>query len=132
MTRIETIRKRTGLNRTKFAERYGIPLRTMEEWEAGRRIPPAYVDVLLDRAVREDFGLPHTYRVTEIGDHDEWVDLKTDNLFEALKRLEDERYINERDKNKTRVEVRRYTHDIDDEECECFDYDIIETWLDIF
>lgn len=130
MTRIETIRKMTGLNRTKFAERYGIPLRTVEEWEAERRIPPAYVEMLLSRAVREDYGLPATYRVTAIGENDEWELLKTNNFFEAAKVLADEQYVMERDKSKNRVEIRRYAHDIDDEECTDFDYDVVTNWID--
>lgn len=32
-----------GLNRTEFSQYIGIPLRTLEEWEAGRRQMPEYV-----------------------------------------------------------------------------------------
>ena len=44
---IQEIRKSTGLSRTEFSRRYGIPLRTMEEWEAGRRVPPEYIPEML-------------------------------------------------------------------------------------
>ena len=41
------LRERTGLNRTQFAKHLGIPLRTIEDWEAGRRTPPDYIPRLI-------------------------------------------------------------------------------------
>ena len=40
---IRYIRESTGLSRIDFCKKYGIPLRTMEEWESGRRTPPEYI-----------------------------------------------------------------------------------------
>lgn len=40
---LKKVRKDTGLNRREFSEYMGIPLRTVEEWEAGRRKMPDYV-----------------------------------------------------------------------------------------
>ena len=54
---IREIRKATGLNRTAFGRKYGIPMRTVENWERGTREPPDYVLRLLERAVREDFKI---------------------------------------------------------------------------
>lgn len=51
---IKEIRQLTGLSQTKFAEKYQIPLRTLQDWEAGRREPAEYLVALLDRAVRAD------------------------------------------------------------------------------
>lgn len=34
---LKELRTITGLNRTEFAQSLGIPLRTMEDWESGRR-----------------------------------------------------------------------------------------------
>ena len=51
---IREIRQLTGLSQVKFAERYGIPRRTIEGWEAGERTPPDYVVKLLERAVKMD------------------------------------------------------------------------------
>lgn len=48
---IRLLRAGTSLSRTAFAERFGIPLRTLEDWEAGRRTPPSYVLNLLSLAV---------------------------------------------------------------------------------
>lgn len=32
---LKELRDKTGLNRTEFAKQQGIPLRTVEDWEAG-------------------------------------------------------------------------------------------------
>ena len=52
---ITDIRSVTGLNMTKFAERYEIPYRTLQDWEAGKSKPPEYVRVLLKRVVEQEF-----------------------------------------------------------------------------
>ena len=49
---IKEIRAMTGLSQARFAEKYGIPKRTIESWEAGDRNPPPYVIKLLDRVIR--------------------------------------------------------------------------------
>ena len=36
------------MNRKDFSEHTGIPIRTLEDWEAGRRIPPEYVPRMLE------------------------------------------------------------------------------------
>ncbi len=41
--RIRNIRLETGMNRKDFAIYFGIPLRTIEDWEANRRTPPEYI-----------------------------------------------------------------------------------------
>lgn len=48
MNYIRKIREKTGLSRKEFSENFQIPLRTLEEWEAGRRIPPKYIPRMLD------------------------------------------------------------------------------------
>ena len=45
----------TGLSLAKFAERYEIPLRSVENWSGGQRTAPDYVIKLLARVVAEDF-----------------------------------------------------------------------------
>lgn len=52
---IKDIRKMTGLSQAKFAARYEIPKRTIENWETGKTEPPEYVYKLLLRVVVEDF-----------------------------------------------------------------------------
>ena len=40
---LKNIRTDLGLNRKQFSEYMDIPIRTLEEWEAGRRKMPGYV-----------------------------------------------------------------------------------------
>ncbi len=35
------------MSRKEFSERTGIPVRTLEDWEAGRRRPPEYIPRLI-------------------------------------------------------------------------------------
>lgn len=45
--KIKELREQTGMTRKDFAVHMGIPLRTMEDWEAGRRRPPKYIPRLM-------------------------------------------------------------------------------------
>lgn len=49
---ITEMRNYIGVSRAEFSRRYNIPLRTLESWEAGVRIPPEYVLDLLEESVR--------------------------------------------------------------------------------
>ena len=40
---IKKLRESTGMNRREFSDYMEIPLRTLEEWEAGRRKMPDYL-----------------------------------------------------------------------------------------
>lgn len=51
---IKEMREFLGISRTEFSRRYGIPLRTLEDWESGKRTPPPYVITLLERIIKED------------------------------------------------------------------------------
>lgn len=51
---IKEIRMLTGLSQQKFGNKYGIPLRTVQDWEREVRTPPPYVVTLLERVVKED------------------------------------------------------------------------------
>lgn len=37
------IRNKTGMNRKEFAEYFGIPYRTIQDWELGNRQMPEYL-----------------------------------------------------------------------------------------
>ena len=43
ISKLKKMRKELEMNRTEFSRYVGIPLRTLEEWEAGRRQMPDYV-----------------------------------------------------------------------------------------
>ena len=50
--RITELRESVGENRKEFSLRTGIPVRTLEDWEAGRRTPPEYIPRLLAYWIR--------------------------------------------------------------------------------
>ncbi|MBP3206214.1 MAG: transcriptional regulator [Lachnospiraceae bacterium] len=45
--RIIELRESVGENRKEFSLHTGIPVRTLEDWEAGRRNPPEYIPRLI-------------------------------------------------------------------------------------
>ena len=51
--RILAIRKRLKLSRQKFADRFGLDVRALQEWEQGRRVPGRAARVLLTVIDRE-------------------------------------------------------------------------------
>jgi putative transcriptional regulator len=51
---IKRMRSYLEMTQEQFSDAYGIPVRTLQQWEAGRRNPPEYVVNLLERAVKED------------------------------------------------------------------------------
>ena len=46
---MKEFRLSTGLTQREFAEHFEIPVRTIQEWEQGRRKPPEYLLKLLKR-----------------------------------------------------------------------------------
>ena len=46
--KMRELRKQTGMTRKDFSIHIGIPLRTIEDWEAGRRRPPEYIPRLIE------------------------------------------------------------------------------------
>ena len=46
--KIRKLREQTGMTRKDFSIHIGIPLRTIEDWEAGRRRPPEYIPRLIE------------------------------------------------------------------------------------
>ncbi len=49
---LHELRLKTKMNRREFAEYFGIPLRTVEEWEAGRRRIQDYLLRLIEYKLR--------------------------------------------------------------------------------
>lgn len=54
---IAAIREGTGLSHTRFAELLGVPVRTLQEWEQGRRAPTGAARTLLMIAHRNPRAL---------------------------------------------------------------------------
>ena len=46
--KIKELRESVGMNRREFSEHTGIPVRTLEDWEAARRTPPEYIPRLIE------------------------------------------------------------------------------------
>lgn len=46
------LRNATGLNRKQFAEYFGIPYRTVQDWELGKRQMPEYLFRLMEYRIR--------------------------------------------------------------------------------
>jgi putative transcriptional regulator len=58
---IRDLRKSTGLSQSKFAAHFGIPVRTLQQWEQGQSTPPEYIPrmmtyILLLEKEREKYG----------------------------------------------------------------------------
>ena len=51
--RIRELRKRLRLSRERFAERFGLDARAVQDWEQGRRVPDRAARVLLTVIDRE-------------------------------------------------------------------------------
>lgn len=54
MEEIKKIRKETGLTMAEFSKRLGIPYRTIQDWEAGRRSCAGYIVELIRFRVEHD------------------------------------------------------------------------------
>ncbi len=54
---ISSIRERTGLSQSRFAELPGVSVRTLQEWEQGRRMPSGAARTLLLIAERNPRAL---------------------------------------------------------------------------
>jgi DNA-binding transcriptional regulator YiaG len=46
------LRLETGMNRREFAEYFGIPYRTMQDWELGNRTMPEYLFRLMEYKIK--------------------------------------------------------------------------------
>ena len=44
---IKQLRESVGMTRKEFSQHTGIPVRTLEDWEAARRTPPEYIPRLV-------------------------------------------------------------------------------------
>ncbi len=126
ISQIRRIRELTGLSMNRFCAKYRIPARTLQDWEYGKNEPAEYTVDLLERAVREDFGLPCWYEVTSVTRGDEFVDCKGYSRADAIAAaINWWRSMSKGDKKSTKIEIRIY--DCKDwDEKELFDHDLLE------
>ena len=51
---IKELRQQTGLSQARFAEYLNISIRTLQDWEQGKRTPPEYVTELIEYKLRNE------------------------------------------------------------------------------
>lgn len=68
---IKEIRTLSGLTQAAFADKYQIPKRTIEDWEAGRRSCPIYTQNLLQEAVKRELLRSRTMQKKTIAEIEE-------------------------------------------------------------
>lgn len=51
---IKEMRTACGMTQASFSEYFGIPKRTIEDWESGRRAAPEYVKNLIEYKLRKE------------------------------------------------------------------------------
>jgi len=54
---VSQIRERTGLSQARFAQLLGVSVRTLQEWEQGRRAPSGAARTLLQIAAKNPHAL---------------------------------------------------------------------------
>ncbi len=54
MNRFQELRKATGMSQTRFAEYFGIPRRTVQNWDLGLRQCPDYLIDLMEYKLRKE------------------------------------------------------------------------------
>ena len=51
---VKELRQATGMSQSKLAEYFGIPVRTLQDWEQGKRTPPEYVPKMMQRIIKAE------------------------------------------------------------------------------
>lgn len=49
--RLKELRKKLGLSQAKFAEKFGIPIRTIQDWEYGKREVRSYIVDMIHKII---------------------------------------------------------------------------------
>ena len=53
--KVSEIRAMTGLSQSKFAAFFGISVRTVQDWEQERRLPPPYVPGMMLKILKYEY-----------------------------------------------------------------------------
>ena len=85
MNKSEEIRAILGISRSAFSRKYNIPLRTLEDWDAGKKTPPDYVMDMLERIVREDKEMLYVLILSTRGNEE----IQTIGTLEEMTKRED-------------------------------------------
>lgn len=67
MKTIKQLCEEYSINQSELARMYDIPLRTVQDWHAGRRVPPPYVVKMLDEllALKKEMVLVYKRQAQE-------------------------------------------------------------------
>lgn len=83
---IKNMRTQTNMTQKEFGEYFNIPVRTLQDWEAGRRTPPVYVVELIKyKTEKERLGM---YKLT-VADHGERKTLVEGTVSGIVQYLQD-------------------------------------------
>ena len=85
-TKIKELRESVGMNRREFSEHTGIPVRTLEDWEAARRTPPEYIPRLIEYQLKYEKMMDRGIDDMETGH-----ELPLDEAFQKISELRDSR-----------------------------------------
>ncbi len=66
---IRELRESINMSRKEFSMHTGIPIRTLEDWEAGRRTPPEYVPRLIAYRLKYEELVQKLSDVTVLDEH---------------------------------------------------------------
>lgn len=50
--KIKALRAQTGMSQSKFADYFGIPVRTIQKWECKAANPPEYIPKMMERILQ--------------------------------------------------------------------------------
>lgn len=51
---IKEMRQKTGLSQSQFADKFGIPVRTIQKWEIGASKPKPYLLHMMQEMLKQD------------------------------------------------------------------------------
>lgn len=86
MTKIKQMRNRTGLSQRRFAEEFGIPARTLQQWEQAKSSPPTYVENMLEGKVNNYVALHSADNRHHIPKKEKWK-VCIDDPFDNCERI---------------------------------------------
>lgn len=66
MNEIKELIKQLNMTQKEFAYHFGIPLRTVQEWTQGRRVPPQYVICMIKKIVNMEEIMGKLLKFNEI------------------------------------------------------------------
>ena len=72
---IKELRLSTRMTQREFAGYFNIPLRTIENWETGKRNPPEYVVELIRYKIEKEEDMNRTKLLNEIKDNMYWENM---------------------------------------------------------